>query len=111
VFERDPNFVGVRQELARVYINLGRCPKPSRRYSTRLINLSLCCVGARYTYAKCGRRAEARAELNRLLGLARAGEYVSHYSLAIIQAGSETMTKRSLSWRKRTSSVPQQYSS
>jgi hypothetical protein len=40
-----------------------------------------------YTYAKCGRRQDARAELNRLLARARAGEYVSHYALAVVQAG------------------------
>lgn len=88
VFERDPNFVGVRQELARVYINLGRCPEALAALQHSADQPLTLLRGVRgYTYAKCGRRAEARAELNRLLGLARAGEYVSHYALAVIQAG------------------------
>jgi serine/threonine protein kinase/tetratricopeptide (TPR) repeat protein len=88
VFERDPNFVGVRQELARVYINLGRCPEALAALQNSADQPLSLLRGVRgYTYAKCGRRAEAEAELNRLLGRARVGEYVSHYALAIIQAG------------------------
>ncbi|HEY5022616.1 MAG TPA: tetratricopeptide repeat protein, partial [Gemmatimonadaceae bacterium] len=88
VFERDPNFVGLRQELARVYVNLGRCPEALAALQNSADQPLTLLLGVRgYTYAKCGRRAEARAELNRLLGRARAGEYVSHYSLAVIQAG------------------------
>jgi tetratricopeptide (TPR) repeat protein len=88
VFERDSNFVGLRQELARVYVNLGRCPEALavlRNSADQPLSLLRGVRG--YTYAKCGRRADAEAELNRLLGRARAGEYVSHYSLATIQAG------------------------
>src|SRR5438874_11581158 len=40
-----------------------------------------------YTYARCGRRAQALAELHRLGAEAREGRYVSHYALAMIQAG------------------------
>ena len=88
VFERDPNFVGVRQELARVYINLGRCPEALAALQHSADQPLTLLRGVRgYTYAKCGRRAEAVAELNRLIGRAKAGEYVSHYALAIIQAG------------------------
>ena len=88
VFERDSNFVGVRQELARVYINLGRCPEALAALQNSADQPLSLLRGVRgYTYAKCGRRAEAEAELSRLLGRARAGEYVSHYALAIIQAG------------------------
>ena len=88
VFERDSTFVGVRQELARVYINLGRCPEALAALSKSGDQPLSLLRGVRgYTYAKCGRRADARAELNRLLGLARTGEYVSHYGLAVIQAG------------------------
>jgi serine/threonine protein kinase/tetratricopeptide (TPR) repeat protein len=88
VFERDSNFVGLRQELARVYINLGRCPEALAALRNSADQPLSLLRGVRgYTYAKCGRRAEAQAELNRLLGLARAGEYVSHYALAVIQAG------------------------
>jgi len=88
VFERDPNFVGLRQELARVYVNLGRCPEALAALQHSADQPLTLLRGVRgYTYAKCGRRAEAVAELNRLLGRARAGEYVSHYALAVIQAG------------------------
>jgi len=88
VFERDPNFVGVRQELARVYISLGRCPEAIAALQNSADQPLTLLLGVRgYTYAKCGRRADARAELNRLLARARAGEYVSHYALAVIQAG------------------------
>jgi serine/threonine-protein kinase len=88
VFERDPNFVGLRQELARVYVNLGRCPEALAALQNSADQPLTLLLGVRgYTYAKCGRREEARAELNRLLGRARAGVYVSHYSLAVIQAG------------------------
>jgi TolB-like protein/Tfp pilus assembly protein PilF len=88
VFERDPNFVGVRQELARVYINLGRCPEALAALQHSADQPLTLLRGVRgYTYAKCGRRADAVAELNRLLDRARAGEYVSHYALAVIQAG------------------------
>jgi len=88
VFERDSNFVGLRQELARVYVNLGRCPDALavlRNSADQPLSLLRGVRG--YTYATCGRRADAEAELNRLLGRARVGEYVSHYALAIIQAG------------------------
>src|SRR5204863_5457096 len=40
-----------------------------------------------YTYAKCGRRAQALAELDRLGAEARQGRFVSHLALAIIHAG------------------------
>ena len=87
-FERDPNFVGLRQELARIYVNLGRCPDALAALQISADQPLTLLLGVRgYTYAKCGRRAEARAELNRLVGRARAGEYVSHYALAVIQAG------------------------
>jgi len=88
VFERDSTFVGLRQELARVYINLGRCPEALAVLRNSVDQPLSLLRGVRgYTYATCGRRADAEAELNRLLGRARAGEYVSHYSLATIQAG------------------------
>lgn len=40
-----------------------------------------------YTYAKCDHRAQAVVELDRLRGQARDGKYVSHYAMAMIQAG------------------------
>lgn len=88
VFERDSNFVGLRQELARLYVTLGRCPEALAALQNSEDQPLSLLLGVRgYTYAKCGRRADARNELNRLLGRARAGNYVSHYALAIVQAG------------------------
>jgi serine/threonine-protein kinase len=88
VFERDSTFVGLRQELARVYVNLGRCPEALAVLRNSVDQPLSLLRGVRgYTYATCGRRAQAEAELNRLLGRAKTGEYVSHYSLATIQAG------------------------
>src|SRR5881275_3714124 len=40
-----------------------------------------------YTYARCGRRAQALAELDRLGAEVRQGRFVSHLALAIIHTG------------------------
>jgi serine/threonine-protein kinase len=88
VYERDPNFVGLRQEMARVYVQLGRCKDALAMLEGSADQPLSLLLGVRgYTYAKCGRTEDARAELNRLLNRARGGEYVSHYALAVIQAG------------------------
>jgi serine/threonine-protein kinase len=88
VFERDSNFVGVRQELARAYVVLGRCSEALAALHNSVEQPLSLLQGVRgYTYAKCGRRLQARAELNHLVRRARSGEYISHYALALIQAG------------------------
>jgi len=88
VFERDPNYGGLRQELARVYVHMGRCSEALAVLEQSVDQPAGILRGTRgYTYAKCGRRAEALAELERLRRLARSGKYVSHYGLAVIQAG------------------------
>jgi tetratricopeptide (TPR) repeat protein len=88
VFERDPNFGGLRQELARVYTRLGRCAEALAVLEHSLDQPVSLLRGVRgYTYAKCGRRAQALAELDHLRTQARDGKYVSHYGLAVILAG------------------------
>ncbi len=88
VFERDPNFSGVRQELARVYIHLGRCAEALAVLKNSVDPQIGLLRGVRgYTYAKCDRRSQALAELDQLRGQARDGKYVSHYAMAMIQAG------------------------
>jgi serine/threonine protein kinase/tetratricopeptide (TPR) repeat protein len=87
-FERDSSFVALRQELARVYVQMGRCPQALAVIEHSVDQPVAGLRGVRgYTYAKCGRRAEALAELNRLRGEAKAGRAVSHYPLAVIEAG------------------------
>jgi len=79
VFERDPNFSGLRQELARVYTHLGRCAEALAVLEHSLDQPVSLLRGVRgYTYAKCGRRAQALAELDHLRSQARDGKYVSH---------------------------------
>jgi len=88
VMERDPNFAGVRQELARVYINLGRCAEALAALEQSVDPPMGLLRGVRgYTYAKCDHRAQSLAELNLLRSQARDGKYVSHYAMAMIQAG------------------------
>jgi tetratricopeptide (TPR) repeat protein len=87
-FERDSNFVGVRQELVRVYAQLGRCAEALAVLEHTVDQPTSVLRGVRgYTYAKCGRQAQALAELSHLRRQARAGKYVSHYGLAMIEAG------------------------
>jgi serine/threonine protein kinase/Tfp pilus assembly protein PilF len=86
--ERDPNFSGLRQELARVYTRLGRCAEALAVLEHSVDQPVSLLRGVRgYTYAKCGRRAEALAELDHFRTQARDGKYVSHYALAVILAG------------------------
>jgi tetratricopeptide (TPR) repeat protein len=87
-FERDSSFVALRQELARVYVQLGRCPEALAVLEHSLDQPVAPLRGVRgYTYAKCNRRPQALAELGRLRGEAKAGKQVSHYPLAVIEAG------------------------
>ena len=87
-FERDSNYAGLRQGLAEVYVRLGRCAEALAVLEHSVDQP----VGVRrgirgFTYAKCDRRARALTELDRLRQEARDGKYVSHYSLAVVQAG------------------------
>jgi tetratricopeptide (TPR) repeat protein len=87
-FERDSNFSTLRQELARIYVKLGRCPDALAVLQPSFDQHVAAMGGVRgYTYAKCGRRAQALAELDRLRAQARSSGHVSHYVLAVIHAG------------------------
>ncbi|HEY0528262.1 MAG TPA: protein kinase [Gemmatimonadaceae bacterium] len=87
--ERDPNFAGLGQELARVYTQLGRCKEALAVLQHTIDQPVALLRGVRgYTYAKCNRRAQALAEVRRLRNEAgkRSGPF-GPYSLAVIEAG------------------------
>jgi tetratricopeptide (TPR) repeat protein len=87
-FELDSTFFQLSTERARLLVELGRCDEAVALLAHTPGQTAAMLQGARgYAYAKCGRRPEAVAELNRLLGERRGGKYVSHYSLAVIYAG------------------------
>src|SRR5437868_6460878 len=90
VMELDSMFQGHvgRAELARAYLWLGRCAESLAALEGRPGLAVVVWPGLLgYTYARCGRRAQALAELHRLGAEAREGRYVSHYALAMIHAG------------------------
>ncbi len=90
IMELDSMFQGHvgRAELAHAYLWLGRCAESLAALEGRPGGAVAVWRGLLgYTYARCGRRAQALAELHRLGAEAREGRYVSHYALAMIQAG------------------------
>jgi len=90
VMELDSMFQGHvgRAELAHAYLWLGRCAESLAALEGRPGGAVAVWGGLLgYTYARCGRRAQALAELHRLGAEAREGRYVSHYALAVIQSG------------------------
>jgi eukaryotic-like serine/threonine-protein kinase len=87
-FERDPNFAGLGQELARVYTQLGRCAEALAVLKHTADQPVALLRGVRgYTYAKCNRRAQALAEADRLRSLVSTGGWSQYYPLAVIEAG------------------------
>lgn len=87
-FELDSTFFHLEAERARVLVELRRCDEALTALARAPEQMGAMLQGIKgYSYARCGRRAEAVAELNHLLAQSRAGRYVSHYSLAVIQAG------------------------
>ncbi len=87
-FELDSTFFHLEVERARVLAELRRCDEALSALARAPEQTGAMTQGIKgYVYARCGRRAEAVAELNYLLAQSRAGKYVSHYSLAVIQAG------------------------
>src|SRR6267143_342271 len=90
VMELDSVFQGHvgRAELAHAYLWLGRCAESLAALEGRPGGAVAVWRGLPgYTFARCGRRAQALAELHRLGAEAREGRYVSHYALAMIHAG------------------------
>ena len=90
VLELDSMNFQVRVELARVYQQLGRCDEALAAISQAPEQAA----GAAYfgglagwINARCGHPAQALAALKRKRAEARAGRYVSHYSLAMILVG------------------------
>jgi len=73
-----------RGDLVRAYLWLGRCAESVAALESGPVIFPFL---RGYTYAKCGRRAQALAELDRLGAEARQGRFVSHLALAIIHAG------------------------
>jgi len=85
--ELDSTYFHIDIERARVLVELRRCNEALAAISRAAHVTGAMHQGIRgYTYARCGRRAEAVAELNRLLDAARVGGNVSHYALAVIHA-------------------------
>jgi len=90
IMELDSMFQGHvgRAELAHAYLWLGRCAESLAALEGRpggAVPVWSGLLG--YTYARCGRRAQALAELDRLGAEARQGRFVSHLALAMIHAG------------------------
>jgi len=73
-----------RGDLVRAYLWLGRCAESVAALEGGPVIFPFL---RGYTYAKCGRRAQALAELDRLGVVARQGRFVSHLALAIIHTG------------------------
>ena len=87
-FERDPNFAGLRQELARVYTQLGRCAEALAVLEHTADQPVSLLRGVRgYTYAKCNHRAQALAEADRLRSQVSKRGFAQYYPLAVIEAG------------------------
>ena len=75
-------------ELARVYVYLGRCGEAlTVLRGGREAPAAIFAGVPGYVFAKCGRRPQALAELDRLRARAAVGNYTTRYGLAVIQAG------------------------
>ncbi|HKY98763.1 MAG TPA: protein kinase [Gemmatimonadaceae bacterium] len=86
-FELDSMFFQLGAERGRVLVELHRCDEALQSVSRIPMQTPAMLGGTRgYTYAKCGHRADALAELDHLTAAAKSGKYVSHYALAVVQA-------------------------
>jgi len=86
--ELDPTYFHIDIERARVLAQLRRCDEAVMALSTAANVTGPMHQGIRgHTYAICGRRPDAVAELKRLQEEGRAGGLVSHYALAVVHAG------------------------
>jgi hypothetical protein len=79
----------MKSELARVYFYLGRCDQalavldqiPPKMRGQGLFGVS------GFIFARCGRRPQAFAEIDRFRTREKAGKYTYHYARAMVQAG------------------------
>jgi serine/threonine-protein kinase len=87
--ELDSTYFHINIESARVLAMLGRCDEAANALA-RAPGIALGPMHQAirgFTYAKCGRRNDVVAELERLRNMASKGELVSHYALAAAHAG------------------------
>ena len=89
ILERDSTHYAARLEAGRAYAGLGQCAQSLAEYELAGQGPFATTYQGElgYTYARCGHRAEAFAELARLRARASQGWYVSHFGLARILAG------------------------
>jgi hypothetical protein len=88
VQELDSTFFQLTVERARLLAFNGRCPEALDGLPDAPQEHAAVLAGIRgYVYARCGRRADAEAELQALGAQLRAGRIVSHYGMAVVHAG------------------------
>ena len=88
VLELEPTNLQAFVNIARLDLTRGRCDEALAAVARRPGPTPAQYRGVpSLVSARCGHQTQARAELARLRTEARAGEYVSHYSLAMIRAG------------------------
>jgi len=88
LLELDSTFFQVRVELARAYLQLGRCDEARAAIKQAPEQAAAPFRGvAGWINARCGHPAEALAELSRFRAETRERRHVSHYSRAMIHAG------------------------
>jgi serine/threonine-protein kinase len=86
--ELDPQFFQAHTEAGRALVDSGRCTEGLAELEAAAEQHAPLHQGTRgYSLAKCGRRAEALAELRKWDQVERNGEYVSHYGRAAVHAG------------------------
>jgi len=88
LIELDSTYFQGRAELARAYLQLGRCAESLAALAQapeQTASLFRGFLG--YAYARCGHRTQALAELEHLHVEVREGQYVSHFAFARIYAG------------------------
>jgi serine/threonine-protein kinase len=88
LLELAPTFFQARAELGRINLQLGRCDAALAALDQAEEQTPAQLRGTRgWASAKCNRHSQARAELRHFRTEASEGQYVSHYSLAMILAG------------------------
>jgi hypothetical protein len=86
--ELDPQFFQAHTEAGRALVDSGRCTEGLAELEAAAEQRASLHQGTLgYSLAKCGRGAEALAELGKWDQAERNGEYVSHYGRAVLHAG------------------------